>query len=93
MSLKPGIGEKFYEKFKTDFFPSDESPVPGKGIINKVPRYYQKILEKESPEILADVLRSRADFISSHRADFTPERLMDKYRCAQARLMQKQRNL
>ncbi len=93
MSLKPGIGEKFYGKYKRDFFPSDESPIPGMGIINKVPRYYQKILEKQNLVLLQDIKKTRSIYFAKHREDFTPERLMDKYKCARARQSEKQRTL
>ncbi len=93
MSLKPGIGAKFYEEFKNDFFPSDESPVPGKGIINKVPRYYETILEAENPKLHEVVKALRQEFIRAHGADFTPERLRAKYECQKARQLKKKRTL
>ncbi len=93
MSLKPGIGADFYEKYKTDFFPCDESPVPGKGIIQKVPRYYQTILQQQDPTTHELVKKLRAEWISAHRDDFTPSRLMDKYKCARARQHQRKREL
>ncbi len=80
-----GLGAGFYEKFTDDIFPSDEVPVPGKGIIKKVPRYYQNILQSEDPSQLELVKSLRQIFIKHHRADFTPERLRDKYHCAKAR--------
>ncbi len=88
-----GIGADFYEKYKSDFFPSDESPVPGKGIIKKVPRYYQNILAERNPEVLEEVKKCRAAFIAAHRGDFTPERLKDKYNCARAAQSRKKREL
>ncbi len=81
-----GLGAGFYAKFKNDIFPSDVVPVPGKGIIRKVPRYYQNILESQDPGVLATVKELRQIFIKAHRADFTPERLRDKYKCAQKRV-------
>jgi len=93
MSLKPGIGREFYEKYKNDFFPSDESPVPGKGIVQKVPRYYTDILKSEDPAQMAVVTELRAAFIAAHRADFTPERLKDKYKYHQAKQSLRHRNL
>ena len=93
MSLKPGIGAKFYEKYKDDFFPSDESPVPGKGIINKVPRYYETILADENPQLLKVVKDVRQKFIKAHGDDFTPERLRAKYECQKARQISKSRTL
>jgi len=93
MSLKPGIGAEFYEKYQDDFFPADESPVPGKGIINKVPRHYEKMLERENPELLAVVKTLRQEFIKAHGSDFTPERLKAKYECQKARQQRKKRTL
>ncbi len=89
MSLKPGIGADFYEKYQSDFFPSDESPLPGKGIIQKVPRYYETILQQSDPLTHEMVKNMRKLWISNHREDFTPERLMTKYK--HARLTQQRR--
>ncbi len=86
-----GLGAGFYEKFTDDIFPSDEVPVPGKGIITKVPRYYQNILESRDPATLELVKSLRQTFIRAHAHDYTPERLRDKFICAQAR--QTKRNL
>ncbi len=80
-----GLGAKFYEKYKTDIFPSDECPVPGHGIEQKVPRYYSDILKSRDPTTMALITELRATFIDAHRADYTPERLRDKYKCARAR--------
>ncbi len=80
-----GIGAGFYEKFKTDIFPSDETPVPGHGVEKLVPRYYQDILKSEDPGTLELVRQLRQVFYQAHKADFTPERLRDKYKCARAR--------
>ncbi len=93
MSLKPGIGADFYEKYKNDFFPSDESPVPGKGIIKKVPRYYETIFKEENPDEHELVKKLRQVYLAAHREDFTPERLHDKYICARAKQSQQQRTL
>ncbi len=93
MSLKPGIGEKFYKKFASDFFPSDESPVPGKGIIKKVPRYYEQILKSTDPDTHELVKHLRQEFIAAHREDFTPARLKAKYDCHKARQSQNKRTL
>jgi len=80
-----GLGAGFYEKYTTDIFPADEVPVSGKGVIRKVPRYYQNILERDDPITLATVKELRQIYIKAHKADYTPERLRDRYICAQAR--------
>ncbi len=79
-----GLGAGFYEKFSSDIFPRDKSPVPGHGTIELVPRYYQNILESADPDTLELVKQARETFISQHAGDFTPERLRDKYICARA---------
>ncbi len=88
-----GIGADFYKKYSSDFFPSDESPVPGKGVIKKVPRYYADIYADISPEGMGTVKEIRAAFMHEHREDFTLERLKDKYICARAAQSRKKREL
>ncbi len=88
-----GLGAAFYEKFSSDIFPSDQSPVPGYGQRELVPRYYQNILAEQNPAMLESVKVTRQEFIAAHAADFTPERLRDKYICARAKEAQKSRTL
>jgi len=88
-----GIGAKFYEKFNTDIFPSDTSPIPGYGTSQLVPRYYSNILGSEDPKTFEKVKKTRQDFINKHRDDFTAERLEDKYICARAKQQRKMRTL
>jgi len=92
MSLKPGIGADFYEKYKTDFA-YDECPVPGRGVFHKIPRYYQNIMAEQNPANLEKIKELRQTFFNAHREEFTPERLMTKYKCARARASQRQREL
>lgn len=80
MSRRPGIGRDWYEKFKSDVFPSDEVPVPGSGVFKKVPRYYEEILAAENEEMHEEVKRLREEFMRVHGEDYTAERLMDRYK-------------
>ncbi len=80
-----GLGASFYEKYTHDIFPSDTSPVPGHGEQQLVPRYYQNILAEHDPAMLEKIKETRQEFITAHAADFTPERLRDKYICARAK--------
>jgi len=80
-----GIGAEFYEKYKKDFFPADESPVPGKGILKKVPRYYETILKKRDPAALELVKELREKFHQEHKGEYTPERLRSKFIIAQSK--------
>lgn len=81
-----GIGAEWYEKYKSDVFPSDEVPVPGAGVMNGVPRYYDKILEDENPKMYEEVKRLRREWLKAHGEELTFERLMDKHICTKARL-------
>jgi len=88
-----GLGASFYAKYKSDIFPSDISPVPGHGQSQLVPRYYQNILAEQNPVMLEGIKKLRQEFITKHAADFTPERLRDKYICARAKEAYKKRLL
>ncbi len=88
-----GLGAEYYEKYKGDIFPSDETPVPGHGTVQLVPRYYQSILASDDPAQLELVQELRQVFMRSHRKDYTPERLMDRYKCARAKQKTSKRNL
>ena len=88
-----GIGAAFYEKYSSDIFPNDKSPVPGSSEKELVPRYYQNILADTDPAMLEKIKQTRQEFITAHAADFTPERLRDKYVCARAKQSLKKREL
>lgn len=73
-----GIGYRWFEEFKDDCFPSDEVPVPGMGVINKVPRYYAEMFEAGGGS-LEEVKEARKRFRAEHIADYTPEMLKSAY--------------
>ena len=86
MSRKPGIGKDWYEKYKDDVFPSDEVPVPGSGVFKSVPRYYEEILKSEDVDSYEEIKRIRKAFYFAHGDEYTPERLMDKYKVKKAQV-------
>ena len=86
MSRRPGIGYRWFEKYKDDCFPADETPVPGFGIVKKVPRYYEQIFKEERPLSLEEIKAVRKAFREEHEEEYTPERLIDKYRVKKAQL-------
>lgn len=57
MSRRPGIGKAFFEKYRSDFYPSDECVV--RGVVTKPPRYYDKLLEESAPSVLSGVKAAR----------------------------------
>lgn len=53
MSLKPAVGKLWYQRFKSDVFPSDQVVVRGRPM--KPPKYYDKLLEQDSAEAHAQI--------------------------------------
>lgn len=76
MSLRPGIGHEWYQRFKSDCYPSDFAVHEGKK--HRVPRYYDKILEKEHAELHSEIKQRRLEAALQHLEDNTPERLEAK---------------
>lgn len=93
MSLRPGIGRDFYEKYKSDFFPADECPVPGRGVYKTVPRYYEKLLEKEDPDTFRAIKKRREEYRNSNLDEYSGRRLEAKYKVKKAQLNQLPRSL
>ena len=93
MSRRPGIGKDWFDKYVSDVFPSDEVPVPGSSIFKKVPRYYDEQYARLDAEGLEEVKRLRLMFKEAHGADYTPERLMDKYKVKKAQVNMLKRSL
>lgn len=56
MSRRPGVGAGWYEKYKSDVFPSDE--IVHEGRRYPVPLFYKRALAKSEPE-LAELLAAR----------------------------------
>lgn len=84
MSLKPGIGAGWYERYKDDFFPSDVSVVRGKP--RPVPDYYTDKLKADNPQMHDDIKARRLAQAQKRRADSTPARLAVRQEVAAARL-------
>ncbi len=82
MSLRPGIGKGWFDRFKSDVYPSDEVIVAGKAC--KPPRYYDSLLEKEDVDAARLIKRKRAFMLSLE--DCTPERLRAREVCTRSRL-------
>lgn len=57
MSLKPGIGKPWLEKFRTDVFPRDYVVV--NGVKTKPPKYYDRLFEKEDPGLFSEIVAQR----------------------------------
>lgn len=51
MSRRPGIGAKWFEKFRSDVYPNDRVVV--RGSYSRPPRFYDSLLGKDDPSLLA----------------------------------------
>lgn len=91
MSLKPGIGKTWYDKFKNDVFPSDH--VITNGFPSKTPRYYDKQLAKENEQLLLKLKEARNAKQLLSAKDNTPKRLAAKEKVAEAKTKMLKRTL
>lgn len=83
MSLKPGIGARWLQKYETDVFPHDYVVINGKEV--KPPKYYDRLYNSKSPEEFEAIQYRRETDGRSRYLDNTPERLAVKETVAIAR--------
>jgi hypothetical protein len=81
-----GLGADWLYKYWRDIYPSDEVPVPGKGVINGVPRYYDKLMKEIDPDLLDQVKGKRIRALIENADEYEHGRLMSKHICKKARL-------
>lgn len=73
MSTRPGIGASFYNRYREQLANHDHSMRLGKK--QKLPRYYDKLREREDAKGLDRAKNKRIINARKHRANNTPERL------------------
>lgn len=83
MSLKPGIGADFMEKWKSDIYPHDYVIVRGKEM--KPPKYYDKLFAKDNPDAWDELQWKREAEGRANWEDNTPTRLDVKRQVQTAR--------
>lgn len=88
-----GLGASFYKKYESDFFPSDECPIPGKGVYKAIPRYYETLYAEKHPDQYAAIKQRRKEYHQKQKHDFTPERLQQREKVKEAQLSQLTRKL
>ena len=59
--LNGGLGKQWYEHYKNDLYPADETPIPGRGIIGKPPKFYDSMYELEEPDTFATIKSARRE--------------------------------
>lgn len=84
MSLKPGIGARWIERYSSDVYPHGR--VVARGVEQAAPRYYDKWFSKADPEGSEWLAYERYIEGLSRASDRTPERLAVQEACAKARV-------
>lgn len=85
-----GIGKPWLDKFKTDVYPSDQVVLKGK--VLRPPKYYDRLLEKNSPDDFCSIKLARKELVSLHEFDERPSwRSVEA--CTKASLLRKKRGL
>ena len=91
MSLKPGIGFDWYEKYQTDVYPHDYVVIDGKKM--KPPRFYDKKFKKDYPIEFDMIQFQRISAAKERFEDSTDERLKVREQVAHAKLALLKREL
>lgn len=91
MSLRPGIGSDWFDRYASDVLPRDYVIVDGHK--SRVPRYYYEKFRKRDLRATAEVDFLRAEQAAAHAADSTPERLAVRHRVALAKASLSKRKL
>jgi len=73
MSLKPGIGAGWFDKYKTDVYPLDEIIVRERQM--KPPKFYDRLLERHAPKIFHKIKAKRKAVAKIISPDNTEARL------------------
>jgi len=83
MSRRPGIAGPWLALHKSDIYPSDNIHIKGREM--RPPKYYDKLYERDYPEIMAEIKKNRKEHMQQNAHLHTPEAL------AQAKLNLKAR--
>lgn len=92
MSLKPGIGARWYEKFKSDVYPRDYLVVDG--VKTRPPRYYDKLFFREaSLQQASDLECFRYEKAQKYVDNNTDDRLAVREKVLEAKISRLKRSL
>lgn len=93
MSLKPGIGATWFNRYSSDVFPRD-SVIDNNYRESRVPRYYDKLYARISSEAECNFEHIKIARVAKVQLDDnTPERLKVREQVVLANLSKKKRNL
>lgn len=91
MSLKPGIGTAWFEKYKNDVYPDDFIIVNGRKV--RPPKYYDVLLERVADLELRQMKRRRILRGKKHSANNTRDRLRVREVVQRARINRLKRSI
>ena len=92
MSRRPGIGKVWFDKYKSDVYPSDFVVMRGDKKF-KPPRFYDGLYEREYPSDMDKIKAKRARNAHSRLDDNTPERLNVRERVKLAQISKLKRTI
>lgn len=90
-SNRPGIGAGYFDRYGSDCYPLDEVIVNGHPV--RPPRYYDKLFEIDSPEVMEEIRERRVESMQRHSKDNTRARLRDREKVKEAQLTKLTRGL
>lgn len=93
MSRRPGIGRPWYDRFKSDAYPSDFLLSGAGGSKVRVPRYYDNLYKAEAPEAFDRVKAKRYSYGRHVASDSDAFRLAVKEQCRLSKVKNLKRNL
>lgn len=90
VSLKPGLGARWMDRYFSDVYPHDRVVMDGG--VGKPPRYYDKLLALRDPVLLEKLKGKRILEAERHFEDNSPRRLRDKETVTKARIVSLRRD-
>lgn len=94
MSLRPGIGARWFVEFGAECFSEVYDGIVGRGgSVCKAPRYFEKLLSKANLSLAARIEHRRYLAAQLRAADSTPDRLAVREAVAKAKLSLKRKVL
>lgn len=91
MSLKPGIGFNYMDKFKDDYFRTSSTIVSGKR--KPLPNAYIRKLKRIDPDWHMDFSDRGQEFANEHKEDYTFRRMADAEKVLKASVQSLKRKL
>lgn len=91
MSRRPGLGQRWFEKYHDDVYPDDEVVINGKTF--RPPKYYDGLLEIRNEKLLEEIKKRRRNVTSRKAEEETYERRNVRNTVLLAKLSQKKSEL